>query len=64
MFLCQLDDIDDQYQLPADHEFRLNFEDLSTSGVVKESNKGFVVRGAPWEKKTVRGGNGGDNQLR
>lgn len=54
-----LDDMDVQYQLPADHEFRLNFDDLSSSGVVKESNKGFVVRGAPWEKKTARSGGGG-----
>ena len=29
---------------------------------MKESNKGFVVRGAPWEKKTVRGGGGGGDK--
>ncbi|OTF80257.1 hypothetical protein BLA29_013087 [Euroglyphus maynei] len=53
--------MDVQYQLPADHEFRLNFDDLSSSGVVKESNKGFVVRGAPWEKKSARSGGNNKN---
>lgn len=55
-----LDDIEVQYQPPNDRQFQINFEDLSSSGAVKESNKGFVVRGGPWEKRqSSRGGNHG-----
>ena len=48
----QLDDIDVQYQPPQDHQFQINFEELSANAVVKDTPKGgFQVRGGPWEKK-------------
>lgn len=46
-----MDDVEDQYQPPRDHQFQINFEELSATAVVKESNRSFPVRGAPWEKK-------------
>ena len=57
----QLDDIDIQYMPPQDHQFKINFEELSATAVVKESNKGFMVRGGPWEKKAKHGQNNNNN---
>ena len=52
LFFAQLDDIEVQYQPPQDHQFQINFEELSATAVVKESKQGFQVRGGPWEKKS------------
>lgn len=47
-----MDDIEVQYQPPQDRQLKLNFDDFAAAGAVKESPKGFVVRGGPWEKKS------------
>lgn len=44
-----LDDTEVQYQPPGD--LQINFDDLASTGTVKESPKGFTVRGGPWEKR-------------
>ena len=51
-----------QYQPPQDHQFHINFEELSASANVKDTgNKGFMVRGGPWEKKKQASGGGGND---
>lgn len=55
-----------QYAPPTDHQFHINFEELSATATVKDSKDGasgkggFQVRGGPWEKKK-QGGGGGQN---
>lgn len=57
-----------QYAPPTDHQFHINFEELSATATVKDSKDGgsggkggFQVRGGPWEKKKQGGQNGNLN---